>query len=252
MKSTRSDLAYNTLLEQIVSGELSPGDRLPEVSIAKKMGISPTPVRECFRRLAAEGLVEFVPNAGCRVRKMSRKEVIELYQLREALESFCASCASMMMNRLDLDYLDECYVQMRDAVSKDNKPGTREMCPENRLAYMKADASFHARIVASSDNVSIIKVMRKCHILNHVMGLRSRMFIKSQVKKSLLQHRKIIKAIASGTNEAAAKEMREHLRYSCETSLINMKHQKPSEKVQSLSIELHKYIRSVEGEVCGL
>lgn len=180
---------------------------------------------------------------------MSRKEVIELFQLREALESFCASCAAIMMNRLDLDYLEECYAQMRDAVSRDNTPGKRELTPENRFEFMKGDACFHARIIAASDNATIIKVMRKCHILNHVMGFRSRMFVKNQVKKSLLQHRRIIRAITSGSSTNAAEEMREHLRYSCETSLINMKHQRPSQKIQSLSLELHKYIRSVEGEV---
>ena len=90
MKIPLKQKAYEYVLNKIMSGKLQPGTRLSEVAMAKEIGISPTPLREAYRQLASEGFVNYVPNSGIFVRDISATETRELYETREAIESFCA------------------------------------------------------------------------------------------------------------------------------------------------------------------
>jgi DNA-binding GntR family transcriptional regulator len=82
---TIQEKAYSYLRKKILSGELAPGEALSEVSIARELGNSRGPLREAVRRLRAEGLLRQAPTGGSMVVEFSRREVAELYELREAL-----------------------------------------------------------------------------------------------------------------------------------------------------------------------
>ena len=83
--------------------------RLSEVALAKEIGISPTPLREAYRQLASEGVLDHRPNSGIFVRKIEKKEIYELYELREAVETFCAVKATQLMNKAQTDKLEEFF-----------------------------------------------------------------------------------------------------------------------------------------------
>ena len=78
------DVIFNTLRDAIVSGDLKPGERLMEVDLAEKMGVSRTPVREAVRKLEMEGLVTMVPRKGTHVAELSAKDIMDVLEVRAA------------------------------------------------------------------------------------------------------------------------------------------------------------------------
>ncbi len=89
---------YDRIKQDIVSGQLQPGEPLSEEDLAQRLQASRTPVREALRRLNHEGLVRIVPNKGAFVRVLTVRDIREIYELREALESFAAGQAAMRMS----------------------------------------------------------------------------------------------------------------------------------------------------------
>ena len=98
--------AYEHIQAEILAGRLSAGSRISEKKIADELGISRTPVGEAIRSLASEGWVEQRPRQGTVVRDFTRREVIELYELREALETFAAGKAAALITDATLSRLD--------------------------------------------------------------------------------------------------------------------------------------------------
>src|SRR5919109_493829 len=99
---TKADDIALVLEEAIVSGELAPGTVLRQEQLSERYGVSRTPVREALRRLAALGLVSFVPNRGVRVRTLSRDELYEAFLVRAELESLATELAATRMTPEDL------------------------------------------------------------------------------------------------------------------------------------------------------
>src|SRR5438270_11908969 len=106
MESTKADEIALMVEEAIVSGELEPGTVLRQEQLSERFGVSRTPIREALRRLAALGLVSFVPNRGVRVRTISREELHEAFLVRAELESLATEIAATRMTAEDLEELD--------------------------------------------------------------------------------------------------------------------------------------------------
>src|SRR5437660_9900623 len=104
---TKADDIALAIEEAIVSGELPPGTVLRQEQLSERFAVSRTPIREALRRLAALGLVSFVPNRGVRVRTLSREELHEAFLVRAALESPATELAAPRMTNDDLRRLDE-------------------------------------------------------------------------------------------------------------------------------------------------
>src|SRR5881409_3602366 len=104
---TKADDLALALEEAIVSGEIEPGTVLRQEQLSEQYRVSRTPVREALRRLAALGLVSFVPNRGVRVRTLSREELREAFLVRAELESLATELATPRMTPADLAALDE-------------------------------------------------------------------------------------------------------------------------------------------------
>src|SRR5690349_13215528 len=114
--------AYEHLQEGVLSGRLRSGTVISEAALAKELGISRTPVGEAIRQLVREGLVEQVPRYGTIVRSIDRQELTDLYEMREALESFAAAKAAEhitepMLNRLQqyVEVMKRIEDELRDA-----------------------------------------------------------------------------------------------------------------------------------------
>src|SRR5215470_8359730 len=93
------------LREAIASGELAPGERLNEVAVAKRLGVSPTPVREAFRDLEQSGLIVVEPHRGATVRPLTHHDLSEIYSLRAHLEQMAIKLAHPRLDEGDFDAL---------------------------------------------------------------------------------------------------------------------------------------------------
>src|SRR6476659_4756690 len=106
LDSTKADDIALVIEEAIVSGELEPGTVLRQEQLSEQFGVSRTPIREALRRLAALGLVSFVPNRGVRVHTLSRDELREAFLVRAELESLATELAVPRMTEEDIAALD--------------------------------------------------------------------------------------------------------------------------------------------------
>jgi DNA-binding GntR family transcriptional regulator len=148
-RSVLADQVKEWILEGILGGQYPPESRIVETQVARELGTSQAPVREALRGLEALGVVEITPFRGARVRRPSRREILEAYVVRSTLEALAARLAVPRMTDADLDDLSTNLEAMRAAARDDDGHGVAE-----------ADARFHARIVELADNGTLEKVWR--------------------------------------------------------------------------------------------
>lgn len=98
---------YNKIRENILSGVYIEHEELKEVAIGEELGVSRTPVREAFRQLELEGLIQIVPNKGAYVTGITAKDVEDIYMIRSLLEGLCARWATDHINEEQLEELEE-------------------------------------------------------------------------------------------------------------------------------------------------
>jgi DNA-binding GntR family transcriptional regulator len=144
-----ADQVRDRILEGILDGHYPPDSRIVETQVARELGTSQAPVREALRGLEALGVVEITPFRGARVRRPSRREIIEAYAVRSTLEALGARSAVPRMTDDDIAELAGYLAAMRAAARDDDGHGVAE-----------ADASFHGRIVELAANGTLEKVWR--------------------------------------------------------------------------------------------
>jgi DNA-binding GntR family transcriptional regulator len=148
-RSVLADQVKDRILEDILGGRHQPGSRIIETKVARELGTSQAPVREALRGLEALGVVEITPFRGSRVRRPSRREILEAYGVRSALEVLGARLAVPRMTDADATELAGHLEAMRDAARHGDD-----------RALAEADARFHGRIVELADNGTLEKVWR--------------------------------------------------------------------------------------------
>ena len=148
-RSVLADQVKDRILEGILSGHYPPDSRIVETQVARELGTSQAPVREALRGLEALGVVEITPFRGARVRRPSRREIIEAYAVRSALETLAARLAVPRMTDPDLAELAGHLEAMQASARRGDGHGVAE-----------ADARFHGRIVELADNGTLLKVWR--------------------------------------------------------------------------------------------
>jgi DNA-binding GntR family transcriptional regulator len=148
-RSVLADQVKDRLLEEILAGRYAPDARIVETQVARELGTSQAPVREALRGLAALGVVEITPFRGARVRRPTRRELLEAYGVRSALETLAARLAVPQMSDADLAELGELMDRMQTAARTGDGHAVAE-----------ADARFHGRIVELADNGTLEKVWR--------------------------------------------------------------------------------------------
>src|SRR5690554_6680547 len=112
---TQKQRAYDFIREKLIAGELHPGTRLSDVALSKEIGVSRTPVREAINQLASEDLVELVPHNGAFVKVPDEQELVELYDVRQLLETYAVTRAAAQINPGNLRKLEE-MIDLMDAI----------------------------------------------------------------------------------------------------------------------------------------
>jgi DNA-binding GntR family transcriptional regulator len=148
-RSVLADQVRDRLLEAILSGDYAPDSRIVETQVARELGTSQAPVREALRGLEALGVVEITPFRGARVRRPTRRELLEAYAVRSALEALGARLAVPRLTDAELDELVGLVEAMQAAARDDDG---------HRVAEL--DARFHGRILEIADNVTLTKLWR--------------------------------------------------------------------------------------------
>jgi len=148
-RSVLADQVKERLLDGILTGRFAPDSRIVETQVARELGTSQAPVREALRGLEALGVVEITPFRGARVRRPTRRELLEAYAIRTALESLGARLAVPQLSDDDLDELSACVDEMQAAARDDDGAGVAS-----------ADARFHGRILELADNATLVRVWR--------------------------------------------------------------------------------------------
>ncbi|HTC85617.1 MAG TPA: GntR family transcriptional regulator [Candidatus Acidoferrum sp.] len=144
-----ADQVKERILEGILTGRHPLDSRLVETQVARELGTSQAPVREALRGLEALGVVEITPFRGARVRRPTRREILEAYVVRSTLEALAARLAVPRLTGDDLAALQAELEAMRAAARDDDGRGLAE-----------ADARFHGRIVTVADNLALEKTWR--------------------------------------------------------------------------------------------
>ena len=142
------DVVFNTLREAILKGELKPGERLMEMHLATKLGVSRTPIREAIRMLEHEGLAVTIPRKGAQVAKMTEKDLQDGLEVRDALDALAVVCACRRMT-------DAQFVELKEAM-KAFEDATRT---EDVRKIVETDEAFHDVIYASAENPKLVNII---------------------------------------------------------------------------------------------
>jgi len=202
-----SERAYLTLKEMILNNELSSGEKLNQEKLAERLGVSRTPLLSAFSKLEKEMLVELKPRRGAYVKRLSRKEFEDLYDIRMRLEPLGAAEAALNGSAEEIRELK----QRLEAFD-------RQVQAQSNDTIKAADYHFHMTIMRMSRNDLLYRMISSFNIIiiANLEGLLK------DPKKSLKEHQKICEAIAVRDAAGAEKCMHEHI-YDAKQNLKNMK-----------------------------
>jgi DNA-binding GntR family transcriptional regulator len=191
---------YDHLREEILGGHLKPGAELAEVALSEQLGVSRGPLREAIGRLAAEGLVTVRPRRGAVVRSLSKEEFLELYEVREALETMAVRLA---VPRLAADD----FATLQGLIETMGKHAERGEVAE----FFEANVAFHGHLFAASGNGKLLELYRQ--LLGQMGRYRLRsLTLRGNLQRSVAEHAAILRAAKRGDVERAAHLMSEHVR----------------------------------------
>jgi GntR family transcriptional regulator of gluconate operon len=184
----------------IAAGEFAPGERLIEVDLAAHFGVSRGPIRDAFRILQAEGLIEpQQPGSGMVVTGIDQDSIIELYSLRGAIEGLAIRLAVARYDESQMQVIDQLVAQM-DRAADNNDPS----------AFALADIAFHNEICRLSGHKRLTDVWRQYEGIMMTL-LRLTISLDQNLSSSTQAHRDLLDLIRSGNEDAAAEELLNHL-----------------------------------------
>ena len=213
LDTTKADDIALVIEEAIVAGELEPGTVLRQEQLSEQFNVSRTPVREALRRLAALGLVSFVPNRGVRVRTISREELHEAFMVRAELESLATEVAATKATAEDLAELDAAEQRFAE-ISRELR--SREPGEERRSImgdWVRANHGFHDVIYRVADLPLVEQLAKSARrtFSGPAVWAPGDHSLDGLYLKNAEQHRAIKQALAAGSPEGARALAREHV-----------------------------------------
>ena len=177
---TLVDQIARALKDDILTGKLRGGDQLLEDRLKNEFGVSRTPLREAFRVLEKEGLIEILPRKGAFVKKISRQDIEANFPVRAILEGLAARLAYPNLAKQDIEEMEETFEYMEEAVKKEDFRG-----------YSMYHVALHEIFINASKNETLITHLRnlRMHTLWHRYTYQ---YYKKDFRNSLMIHRKII------------------------------------------------------------
>lgn len=203
---TRATATADALRDSILSGALRPGARINEVQLSQQLGVSRTPTRAALHALAAEGLLDYVPNRGFTVRAYSADSIARAYEIRAVLEGLaCRFAAEAGLDAADRDRFARALAEGDSVVQRFD--GT----PRQMEAYRKVNVAFHTAVLTAARNRMLedtlrLALARPAATLRNIVS-----FTEAQIRRRHDDHHRIYEAIAAGDGWRAELWMREHV-----------------------------------------
>ncbi len=193
------DVVFNTLRQAILRGELKPGERLMEIQLANKLGVSRTPIREAIRKLELEGLVLMIPRRGAEVAEITEKSLRDVLEVRSALEVLAVELACDRITGEDIEKLREAAKEFEE-VSKE----------ADVTALAEADVKFHDIIYFATDNQRLIQLLY--NLREQMYRYRVEYLKREEVYATLFaEHENIIESIERGDKVLAKQAISTHI-----------------------------------------
>ncbi len=193
------DVVFNSLREAILRGDLLPGERLMELQLAAKLGVSRTPIREAIRMLEQEGLAVTVPRKGAEVAKMTLKGMEDVLEIREALDELAVQLACV---RISEEQLQELQHRKQDFETSLASGDVKQMA--------EADVHFHDVIYEATGNPKLMNLLN--NLREQIYRYRVEYIKKVENHPILIrEHEAIYQALLSRNEEAAVISIRDHV-----------------------------------------
>ena len=194
------DVVFNTLRQAILRGELKPGERLMEVQLANKLGVSRTPIREAIRKLELEGLVLMIPRKGAEVADITEKSLMDVLEVRKALEELAVQLCCDKITGKEIEELHRAADDFRRILKTS----------DDVTEIAEADVRFHDIIYLATGNQKLIQILN---------NLREQMYryrvecIKRKESHPILiaEHEEIIRRIENKEKKEAADIVCRHI-----------------------------------------
>lgn len=193
------DVVFNTLRKAILTGQLKPGDRLMEVHLAKRLGVSRTPIREAIHKLEQEGLVTMIPRRGAEVARITERSLQDVLEVRRALDALSVELACERITAEQIGELARACEQFEQATHSGDT-----------AAVAKADVAYHDIIVKAAGNRRLQQLVNN---LAEQMYRYRFVYLKdiSQHEMLVKEHQEILQYIRQRDKERAAQAARKHI-----------------------------------------
>lgn len=193
------DVVFNTLRQAILKGELEPGERLMEIQLADRLGVSRTPIREAIRKLELEGLVLMIPRKGAEVAEITEKSLKDVLEIRRALEDLAVRLACEKITKEELKELKKAGDDFKKVLKS-----------QDITEVAEADVRFHDVIYMATDNPKLIQLLN--NFREQMYRFRVEYLKKAEVRPQLLaEHDEIIRYITEGNKEEASRVVTRHI-----------------------------------------
>lgn len=193
------DVVFQTLRQAILRGELKPGERLMEIHLAHKLGVSRTPVREAIRKLELEGLVLMIPRKGAVVAEITISDLEDVLEVRMTLEELAVRYACKRITKEQLDELRHLSDEFR-----------RSLSGSDVGACAQADVAFHDAIYEATGNKRLIQILNN---LREQMYRYRMEYLKDRLSHTMLtrEHEEILEALECRDEKRALEAMSRHV-----------------------------------------
>ena len=193
------DVVFNTLRQAILRGELKPGERLMEIQLANKLGVSRTPIREAIRKLELEGLVLMIPRRGAVVAEITEKSLHDVLEVRGALEELAVDLACDRITEEDIERLREAAKEFEEVSKNDDV-----------TALAEADVKFHDIIYLATENQRLIQLLY--NLREQMYRYRVEYLKRQEVHVTLFaEHEHIIECIVKHDKVEAKRAISTHI-----------------------------------------
>ena len=194
------DVVFNTLRQAILKGELNPGERLMEIQLANKLGVSRTPVREAIRKLELEGLVLMIPRKGAEVAEITRQDMEDVLEVRTALEELAVKDAC--------DHITDAQLSELKKASNEFKKALLE--GKDLVTCADADMHFHDVILSATNNRRLIQMLN--NLSEQMYRYRMEYLKDERTHKTLIEeHDAIRRALKKHDKVKAGAAIRVHI-----------------------------------------
>jgi DNA-binding GntR family transcriptional regulator len=207
--------AYLYIQQLITQGTLATGSGISELLLARELGSSRTPIREAMNQLSAEGLLQQSPSGGMVVAQLAREDIIELYELREALEVYAvAKVVRVAIRPADADRLQHLVNDILDLQKELETTNSTHLDERQMERFISSDLGFHALLMSMTNNSRLQKVINDTRLLISIFAMHRGGHDRDMLQSIYEYHQRILDAVVQQKSEAAMTAIIEHIQAS--------------------------------------